>query len=110
MSTEDNNNPIGHIGYNVHEVKARAINYTRVTITVLPDGRVSAKNSARFLGISDSTLRNQRWKGGETAIPFITINRRVWYYLDDLQAAVDRPTATSTTHERAMRMIEEGKI
>jgi hypothetical protein len=109
MCTKHNNNLIGQIEDNVHEVKPRPINYTKVTITVLPDGRVSAKNAARFLGISDSTLRNQRWKGGETTIPFITINRRVWYYFDDLQAAVDRPTVTSTSQEQAMRMIEENK-
>lgn len=109
MCAEYNNNLVGQIGDNVHEAKPIPINYTRLKVTVLPDGRVSAKNSARFLGISDSTLRNQRWKGGETAIPFITINRRVWYYLDDLLAAVDRPKVTSTAQEQAMRMIEEKK-
>lgn len=62
------------------------MNVMRVSIRVLPDGRVSRADAARFLGIATKTLANYGTLGlGPRPRK---IGGRIWYYLKDLRAFV----------------------
>lgn len=65
----------------------------------LPDGRLTAKEAARYLGISEKTLANHRWRG--TGPEFIRLCGRIFYMIDALEAFVRQaPRATSTAQAR----------
>ena len=66
-----------------------------MAVTVLPDGRMSARNAARYLGLSEKTLAMQRCDG--TGPRFIK-RGRIFYFredLDDWLNASGRVTSTA---------------
>lgn len=67
-------------------------------ITILPDGRMDAKNAASYLGLSDKTLAMKRCSG--TGPKFIK-RGRIFYYKTDLDEWLERlGRVTSTTQAR----------
>lgn len=60
------------------------VSYTTVRAT--PDGRLTRKEAAKYLGLAENTLAN--WKSrGEGPKP-MRLGRRVFYRLTDLQAFI----------------------
>lgn len=57
-----------------------------ITIKVLPDGRVSARDAAAYLGMKQSTLRKWRCIGRGPA--WMTLDGRAYYKLAGLQEYV----------------------
>jgi hypothetical protein len=66
-------------------------------VVVLPDGRMSAKNAATYLGLSVKTLAIKRCNG--TGPRFIK-QGRVFYFVSDLDEWLKQGTATSTAQAR----------
>lgn len=61
-----------------------------VNITVRPDGRVSRRDAATYLGLSSKALANMGYQGkGPRSIK---VAGRRFYYLNDLAAFVDGQT------------------
>ena len=65
-----------------------------VGIHMYPDGRLNAKSAAAYLGMSEKTLANHRWRG--TGPRFIKPGR-VFYYLEDLKAWLERACRVVST-------------
>lgn len=75
------------------------IEIEQIRVAVLPDGRLDTTNAARFLGLSPKTLAIMRSTGGG---PRFVKPGRVFYYLEDLKAWMDRqPRVQSTAQARA---------
>ena len=71
-------------------------------ITILPDGRMDAKNAASYLGLSDKTLAMKRCSG--TGPKFIK-RGRILYYKTDLDEGLEKlGRVTSTTQARTSRL------
>ena len=71
-------------------------------ITILPDGRMDAKNAASYLGLSDKTLAMKRCSG--TGPKFIK-RGRIFYYKTDLDEWLEKlGRVTSTTQARTSRL------
>ena len=68
-------------------------------IDILPDGRMSARNAAAYLGLSVKTLAMKRWQGNG---PKFVKRGRVFYYREDLDEWLRAGRATSTAEERAL--------
>jgi hypothetical protein len=66
-------------------------------VVVLPDGRLSAKNAATYLGLSVKTLAIKRCNG--TGPRFVK-QGRVFYFVNDLDEWMRKGTATSTAQAR----------
>lgn len=66
-----------------------------------PDGRVTAKDAATYLGLSEKTLANMRTKG--TGPKFVKIGK-VFYFVSDLDAWLQSAVVTATCQSRT-RMI-----
>ena len=54
-----------------------------IAVTLFPDGRLDAKNAARYLGLKEKTLAMMRGQG--TGPRFIK-RGRIFYYKEDLDA------------------------
>ena len=54
----------------------------QVTVRVLPDGRLSRAEAAKYLGRSAKTLAMWKWQGTEPR--WVLIGGRVYYYHQDL--------------------------
>jgi hypothetical protein len=61
----------------------------RVHVRVLPDGRVSRRNAALYVGCSPRTL--EAWNYAGSGPPPHTVGGRVFYYLEDLDAWIAGP-------------------
>ena len=59
------------------------IDVAHITLRILPDGRMDAKNAARYLGCSPKTLAHMRCSG--KGPPFLKPGR-IFYFLEDLDA------------------------
>ena len=59
----------------------------QVIVKILPDGRVSAKDAARFTGLAAQTLANMRAQG-DTSLRWSRVRNRVFYHIDDLKKFV----------------------
>ena len=57
-----------------------------VRVRVLPDGRLSRADAARFLGLAPGTLAN--WDSRGEGPKSVSVAGRVFYYLRDLEAFV----------------------
>jgi hypothetical protein len=57
-----------------------------VVVRVLPDGRLSAADAARYLGHSDKTLTMWRWRGIGPA--WRRVGGRIFYFRRDLDAFI----------------------
>lgn len=64
-----------------------------VEVTVLPDGRMDAKNAASYLGLSPKTLAMMRCAGSG---PKFVKRGRVFYYRQDLDEWLIAGRVTST--------------
>lgn len=58
----------------------------RVRVRVLPDGRLSRRSAALYLGCSSRTLEG--WNYAGKGPPPHTVGGRVFYYLRDLDAFI----------------------
>jgi hypothetical protein len=59
---------------------------TTVRIRVLPDGRMTAKDAALYLGSEPQTLAEWRWK--DRGPDWVKIHGRIWYYQKALDAYI----------------------
>jgi hypothetical protein len=59
---------------------------TTVRIRVLPDGRMTAKDAALYLGSEPQTLAEWRWK--DQGPDWVKIHGRIWYYQKALDAYI----------------------
>jgi hypothetical protein len=57
-----------------------------IRVRVLPDGRMSRSDAAKYLGVTEKTLANLKARG--EGPPARKILGRVFYYRDDLDAFV----------------------
>jgi hypothetical protein len=64
----------------------RRAHVERVRVRVLPDGRLSRRNAALYLGCSSRTLEGWNY-AGKGPTPH-TVGGRVFYYLRDLDAFI----------------------
>jgi len=79
---------------------------SRIDVVMLPDGRLDAKNSAAYVGLSVKTLAMMRCKGDG---PAFVKRGRVFYFQDDLDIWLQegRVVSTSQAHEQSRQ--EGGK-
>jgi len=70
----------------------------KLSIRVLPDGRVSAADAATYTGLSPKTLAN--WRTGGVGLRWIRVGRKAWYYLKDLDSLIAQGIR-ETTDSRA---------
>ena len=57
-----------------------------VKVRVLPDGRMSRRDAATYLGLAAKTLA--QWKSEARGPPSCRVGGRVFYFKDDLDAFV----------------------
>ena len=57
-----------------------------VTVRVLPDGRMTRRDAARYLGIKDKTLAN--WELMKRGPPSVLVGGRRFYYKNELDAFI----------------------
>jgi predicted DNA-binding transcriptional regulator AlpA len=69
------------------------------SVLVLPDGRMDAKNTAAYTGLTVKTLAIMRSNG--TGPRFVKIGR-VFYYREDLDAWLKSRVARSTAQARTL--------
>jgi len=74
------------------------IDVAHITLQILPDGRMDAKNAARYLGCSPKTLAHMRCSGKG---PSFLKPGRVWYYREDLDAWLAGHGRQRSTVQRA---------
>ncbi len=68
------------------EMTAPATAIEQVTVRVLPDGRMSRKDAANYLGVKEKTLAMWHMKGkGPRSV---LVGGRRFYFKDDLDAEV----------------------
>lgn len=65
----------------------------RVRIRILPDGRMSRRDAARYLGLAEKTLAI--WACEGRGPKGYKVGGRVFYFLDDLEAYVGRDHTTA---------------
>lgn len=66
----------------------------QVEVRILPDGRMDAANTARYIDCSEKTLANKRSTG--VGPPFVK-RGRIFYYKEDVDAWLRAARVTSTT-------------
>jgi hypothetical protein len=76
-----------------------------VEVTVLPDGRMDAKNAASYLGLSPKTLAMMRCEG--TGPKFVK-RGRVFYFKHDLDAWIADGRFISTTQAVVQKSMHMG--
>ena len=69
-------------------------------VTMFPDGRLDAKNSATYTGLSEKTLAMKRCDG--TGPKFIK-RGRIFYFKEDLDEWLDSRRAVSTAQLRRVK-------
>ena len=57
-----------------------------VKVQILPDGRMSPRNAARYLGREEKTLA--QWRSQGKGPKYVKLNGRVFYFKDDLDAEI----------------------
>lgn len=57
--------------------------FEQVQIRVLPDGRVSRRDAAAFLGLKEKTLAQWRWENRGPKV--VRVGGRCFYRIDDLR-------------------------
>ena len=65
-----------------------------MNITIFPDGRLDAKNAAKYLGLSEKTLAMMRCKGEG---PKFIKRGRIFYFQEVLDRWIQGGEAQSTT-------------
>lgn len=76
------------------------MNIKQTTITILPDGRMSSADAAKYLGISHSRLN--QWRCDGLGPPFVKIASRIFYYQKDLERYVSERIVKSTSQGRQL--------
>ena len=74
------------------------ISVESTSIRILPDGRMTAQDAARYLGLADKTLAMLRSMGGG---PVFIKKGRIFYFRDDLDAWLEEGRASSTSEHAA---------
>ena len=73
------------------------VSVRQVEVLVLPDGRVSAKDAAAFIGLSEKTLAMMRSRGTG---PKYLKRGRIFYFIEDLESWIKGGEARSTSQAR----------
>ena len=60
-------------------------------VRVLPDGRMSRENAAKYLGLSAKTLA--MWKLSGKGPPWVKVGGRIFYFRTDLDTFIRRDAA-----------------
>ena len=60
-------------------------------VRILPDGRMSRENAAKYLGLSAKTLA--MWKLSGRGPPWVKVGGRVFYFREDLDVFIRRDAA-----------------
>lgn len=63
----------------------------RTRIRATPDGRLTRRDAARFLGVAERTLAN--WRSLRRGPPQLKVGRRVFYRLADLEFFINPAVA-----------------
>ncbi len=77
------------------QLKLYSKNASEININVLPDGRMDRDSAAAYLGMKPHTL--VKWAIQEKGPRFVRVGGRVFYFLADLDAFIQR----GATNERA---------
>lgn len=56
--------------------------FDRVRVRLLPDGRMTRRDAARYLGVSEKTLA--MWALSKKGPPSVRMGWRCWYYIGEL--------------------------
>ena len=59
----------------------------RIKVRVLPDGRMTARYAATYLGLSEKTLA--MWRMSGKGPDYTRVGGRIFYYLDKLDAFIE---------------------
>ena len=70
---------------------------TLIDVTLLPDGRMDAKNTAKYVGLSSKTLAMMRCEGSG---PKYLKRGRVFYFKADVDEWLQGGRATSTAQSQ----------
>ena len=70
----------------------------KLTVTVLPDGRMDQKNASLYIGCSTSVLEKMRMFG--TGPRFVKRCNKVFYFQQDLDEWIRKGFATTTAQAR----------
>jgi hypothetical protein len=73
------------------------MDYSKAQIFCLPDGRLSARGAAQYIGLSEKTLA--QWRCNGTGPRFIK-RGRIFYFKADLDDYISVGAATSTAQAR----------
>ena len=76
--------------------------FETIRIKQYPDGRLDAKNAARYLGLKDKTLAMMRTAGQG---PKFVKRGRVFYYKDDLDQWLREGRVSSTAQARVTGVL-----
>ena len=58
----------------------------QVNVRVLPDGRMTRRDAAKYLGVADKTLA--MWAMGGRGPRLVKVGGRIFYYREDLDAFI----------------------
>ncbi len=61
------------------------------TSTIHQDKLMSAGQTANILGIKETTLSQQRWRGCKN-LPYVKLGKTIRYKLSDIEAYIERCT------------------
>ena len=86
------------LSFNTNSVNFMNENIMNIGVSILPDGRLDAKNAAVYCGLSVKTLAMKRCEGNGPK--FVKLGR-VFYYREDLDAWLRAARVTSTTQTNA---------
>ena len=80
-----------------------------VVVPTYPDGRVSAKGAATYLGLAEKTLAMMRSKGKG---PKFVKRGRIYYYLEDLDKWLREARVSSTAQARLLvpQAVENSQV
>lgn len=81
--------------------------FTVPHITILPNGRMTAKNAARYLGLAEKTLAMYRCAG--TGPAFSKIAGRVYYTQSSLDNWLDSASECTSTAQARIQQLQRGE-
>jgi predicted DNA-binding transcriptional regulator AlpA len=67
---------------NNKKIEMDSIIVKHIEVEVLPDGRMTLENAAKFLGFSRHSLYNRHLE--KDMPPYIKVRKRIYYFYDDL--------------------------
>ena len=65
--------------------------FDRVRVRILPDGRMAAKDAARYIGVEEGTLSNWRYLG--QGPEWVRVGGKIFYFQSTLDEYIAGPEA-----------------